>query len=198
MRNFVGAISLGVLAVMAIGGCAASQATRFYVLSGLQESPAATASAEPGSKLGVRVVRFPAYLQRTPIVTRGSRNQLRVAEFHRWAEPVDEGFARQLVENLHYLACAANIHAFPWHPSLKVGNVLIVDVQRFEQQPDGKVILSAFWRMIDDNGNELMPRQRVDVVVPTDGMGYEAVAGAMSKALGEFSKTVAAALRGRT
>jgi uncharacterized protein len=93
------------LCLMALGGCASTQAARFYVLSALPGGGTASpgAAAERGLAIGVGPVTLPKYLDRPQIVTFTSPYALNVAEFDRWAEPLESTFVRVLAENLALL-----------------------------------------------------------------------------------------------
>ena len=95
------------LALVTLGGlllgleACTSTPSRFYVLSSLSasETIAATAATQ-GPVIGVGPITLPKYLDRPQIVTRAGSNQLALAEFDRWAEPLQDNVARVLAENL--------------------------------------------------------------------------------------------------
>jgi len=96
-------------------GCAwRSAPTRFYVLAGVPRSTAAARSAEPGRgpTLGVGPVTLPGYLERANIVTRRGE-ELDVADFDRWGEPLSDSVPRAIAASLAMLLGTERIVIFP-------------------------------------------------------------------------------------
>ena len=78
--------------VMGVSGCATTQPTQFYLLSSLTK-PDVLAKSKGGISdlsLGIGPINLPKYLARPQIVTRASRNKLTLAEFHKWAEQLEQ------------------------------------------------------------------------------------------------------------
>ena len=99
-------ISLGFFPVV-LGGCVnlgkgTQQTTKFYVLHSLYSAQEDTQTPKVKSDLvvGVGPVQLPQYVNRPQIVTRTGRNELEVAPFARWGEPLEENYSRVLAENL--------------------------------------------------------------------------------------------------
>ena len=78
----------GLLCLLA--GCASSPPARFYLLTPLQDTASLPPQADNARQLtlGIDAVTLPEYLDRTEIVRQASTNQLDLAEFLRWAEPI--------------------------------------------------------------------------------------------------------------
>jgi hypothetical protein len=119
-----------------------------------------------------------------------------LAEFDRWAEPLKSGFSRVLAENLSTLLSTDRVLLYPWKSAERVDYRITVDVTRFDGAPGAPVSLVARWAAFGPDGTELFPPRGSTVIVPTKGSGYEALAGAMSEAIGDFSLEIASALRG--
>ncbi len=182
---------------MFLGGCARSQTTRFYVLTPAHR-PGEVPSEQPAGKqlvLGIGPIRFPEYLDRLQIVGRANGNRLTLAEFHRWAEPLESGFSRVLAENLSALLSTDRVLLFPWKSTERIDYRITVDVVRFDGGPGERISLVTRWAVFGPDGNELIPFRGSRVVVPMNGAGYESLIGAMSQAVGDFSLEIASALR---
>lgn len=178
--------------VALLGGCGRSAPTRFYVLTsslGSEQKASAQASAE---QLAIRIgpVEFPKYLDRPQMVSATSGNRLKVAEFDRWAEPLEESFTRVLTENLSNLLSTERIVLFPWKGGGPVDFWITVKVLRFDGTSRGEVLLIARWTILGPDENELTPPRRSRISVSTRGTGYEGVAVAMSEALGQLSREI--------
>jgi len=182
---------------MLLGGCARSQPTRFYVLTAAYRPDHAT-SEQPGGKqraLGVGPIRFPEYLDRPQITGRSSVNLLTLAEFDRWAEPLESGFSRVLAENLSVLLSTDRVLQFPWKSSEPIDFRITVNVVRFDGGPEKQVSLVTRWAVFGPEGNELVPLTGSRIVMPVKRAGYEALAIALSEAIGKLSQEIASALR---
>ncbi|PLW82991.1 hypothetical protein CWI75_06040 [Kineobactrum sediminis] len=103
--------SLGVLlGALLLAGCASSPSYNYYLLN----ARVADGVAGDGPALGIGPITIPEYLNRTSMVfTRGS-NQLRLADYDRWAEPLAEGIQRVLSLNLSAELGSHNIRPHPW------------------------------------------------------------------------------------
>ncbi|HTR44617.1 MAG TPA: ABC-type transport auxiliary lipoprotein family protein, partial [Thermodesulfovibrionales bacterium] len=75
------AIILGVILVM-LAGCAGSPPSTFYQLSSLGGQTQVTREGAPDQSLIIAIgpVRMPDYLDRSQIVTRSGKNELKLAE----------------------------------------------------------------------------------------------------------------------
>lgn len=181
--------------VSGVAGCSPiaigepSPPSRFYLLEALEAPADAASLASGGPTLGVGPVRVAEYLERPLIATRTGEHGLDLAEFDRWAEPLDDGVARVLASNLGALLGSERVRRHPWRDG-RLDVEVIVDVRRFDGPREGPVELVAHWRM----------RRAGDVVErttrlrePVEGGRYEDVVAAMSRALRELSREIARA-----
>ena len=188
--------ALGLLVVL-FGGCARSKPTRFYILTSSPRSELVQQEQASTGQLviGIGPVKFPEYLDRPQIVSRTSGNRLNLAEFDRWAEPLGESFARALTENLSSLLATERVVLYPWKGGGPVDYRITMEVIRFDGPPGGEVSLIARWNLLGPEGNELAAPRRSQITASTRQPGYEALAGAMSEAVGELSREIVAAIR---
>lgn len=178
-----------------LAGCGKSAPTHFYSLSA---SPSQTAEAPAGPclSLGIGPIDFPAYLDRSPIVTRLSQNQMHLADFDQWIEPLRENFQRILTENLASLVCAKPLVTYPWpaggHPDRQV----VIQVASFDGSLGEQARLKASWSVLDADGKPLTWRT-VEHHEAAAGPDYAALAAAQSRLVEKFAKDVAESLRGQ-
>ncbi len=188
--------TLGVLALL--GGCASTTPpTHFYVLSAPPASEVGQIEhrADPGPAVGVGPVALPAYLDRPELVTRSSHNELRLAEFDQWAEPLKDNFAEVLADNLAQLVPTERVAVFPWKRAARIDYQVIVDVTRFETQ-GGAGELRARWSLVAGaDRRELLSRQ-ARYRESVQGTGKAAEVAALNRALGKLSGDIAQALQG--
>jgi uncharacterized lipoprotein YmbA len=189
------AITLG-LCLTALGGCASTQAARFYVLSALPdgESAVPVAAAERGLTIGVGPVMLPKYLDRPQIVTYISPYALHVAEFDRWAEPLESNFVRVLAEHLALMIPTARVVAFPWPGSTAIDYQVTVEVSDFFGQLGGESALIARWSLFREDGQGALVSRRSRFSAPAGAPGYEAIVAAMSQTVADLSRDIAAAV----
>jgi hypothetical protein len=139
-------------------------------------------------------LRLPDYLDRPQIVTRSGRNEVHLAEFDRWAGSLDEDVTMVLVENIADLLPADGFFVTRWSPILEtqLHSLYWVEllVQRFEGTPGGSVELKAQWGLFSKDKRFILKRQ-ADITEPVNGAGYDALVGAMSKALEKLSRDIA-------
>ncbi len=177
-------------------GCAVTEPSRFYTLHSLSnsgaEQPLATGR---GLAIGITPIKLPEFLDRPQIVTRISQNQLRLANFDRWAEPLADNFARILAENLSILLSTDRIAVFPWTKSPPIDFQVAVDVTQFEGKLGGSVSLIARWIIFGEQDKKALLIRKSTISEPTDAQGYEALVSAQGRALARLSQKIAAAIK---
>ncbi len=89
-------------------------------------------------------------------MTRASRNQLDIADFDQWAEPLKDSIANVISENLSILIPTDNIAIFPWNRSTPFHYQLAVEVTRFEGNAGGDSLLIANWSILGENGRKVV------------------------------------------
>ena len=176
-------------------GCA-SKPPNYYVLHSLQsEAPdVKMPRAENDLTIGVGPIKIPEYLDRPQMATRSTPDSLQFAEFDKWAEPLDKNLASVLAENLSILLSTDRIVVFPWGGSMHVLYQVTVDVSQMEYTPDGKAVFVAGWSVFGNDGDKLIETSRTRIIVPVQSTGFEAVASAQSRAVGDMSREIAACI----
>ena len=172
---------------------------REYVLTALPQAPD-VASPPPGSAPGagpvvcVGPISLPGYLRRPQIVTREASNRIHASATSRWGEELGAGFARVLALNLSTLVPTDRIAAFPWPVRGTPDYSVAIEVERFEREPDGKVVLEARW-ILSDRLNDTVSVRRASLRERVDGDGFTTTVDAMSRSIGSLSRTIADAIR---
>ena len=189
------------LALVTLGGlllgleACTSLPSRFYILSSLSASDTiAATAAEQGPVIGVGPITLPKYLDRPQIVTRAGSNQLILAEFDRWAEPLQDNVARVLAENLSRLIPTDQVLLQAWPRSASLDYQVTMEVLQFEGWLGGESRLLALWSILD--GAELpLWSQRASLNTPVGGREYEAMVMAMNQLLEWLSRDLALAIQ---
>ena len=185
------------LVTILLGGCGRSQTTRFYVITPAHRPGDVLSEQSLGKQLvlGIGPIGFPEYLDRPQIAGRANGNRLTLAEFDRWAEPLESGFSRVLAENLSALLSTDRTLLFPWKSTERIDYRIMVNVTRFDGIPGDEVSLIARWTLLDPDENELAAPKRTRIAVPTLQAGYEGVVSAMSEAVAKLSLDIVVAIR---
>jgi uncharacterized protein len=187
---------LAAVTALPVGACVATRPTSFYTLSAMPERRTIPPRGR-GLKLGLGPVTLPPYLDRPDIVTREGPNQLRLAEFDRWAEPLEPLLARIMAADLHALLDAEDVIPVPLRRDVRLDRVVAIDVGRLDADPKGEVVFDARWWVYDGEEEELLTSGRSLITEqgapPPD---YDAIVAAMSRAVAAAAKDIATAVRG--
>jgi uncharacterized lipoprotein YmbA len=186
-----GAFAVAALVVlgMLVTSCA-SKPSHFYTL----ESVATAGDGAPASyAVLVGPVTIPGSVDRPEMVVQVAPNQVELLEFDRWAAPLADSIARAVAGDLTKLLGTPRVATGPlgnFTPDYRV----TLDVQRFDAIPGEGVQLDTVWVVKPIAGGS--PRSgRTTSHEPARGAGYEALAGAYSRALALLSEDVATAIR---
>jgi uncharacterized lipoprotein YmbA len=196
---------LGLATSIGLAGCAVSDPTQYYTLgqaaagsavSRTSASPQGNA-VEPGTVgIGVGPVILPGYLARSQIVIRTGTDQVELSMFHRWAEPLEDGIARILAEEIGAQVPTERIVTFPWRGVVArtLQYQVVVAVLRFDGRRGGDITLDTRWRILGRDGNELVFR-RSTMIEATERSGYEPMVAAMARALSALGREIGAEIR---
>lgn len=174
-------------------GCASSPPARFYVL----DSPAATGpemkrSADEGClSIGIGPIKIPGYLDQPQIVTRIGPDEIKLAEFDRWAEPFKDNFTRVLAKDLSNLLCTKAIVVFPWRGGIPIDYRVEMEVLRLDGSLGGDVSLEAWWMVFSGDGKKMVLTRKSTFTEATDGKDYRSLVSAQSRAVAKLSQEIA-------
>jgi len=191
-------IVIGIL-LAAIYGCARSPSSRFYLLDSLV-NPAAGPEGKNFSdnrcvSIGIGPVEIPDYLDRPQIVTRVTPNEIKLAEYDRWAEPLKDNFTRVLAKNLSTLLCINEISFFPWRREIPKDYRIEVKVIRFDGSSGDQVVLEAWWTLLSGDGRTLLRSKRSNLSKVAGGRDYKSLVSAQSRILEKLSREIAEAIK---
>ncbi|MGI9569463.1 MAG: PqiC family protein [Desulfobulbia bacterium] len=182
------------LCLVILAGCGVTKPSRFYILTPVEDSSAATIIT-PGPALGVGPVTFPAYLERPEIAHRSGDNQLHYAASHRWAEPLKTTFIRTLAENLTVILPTDRTSIHPWPRSARLDYQVTVKVLRFDADAGGTVVLVSGWEVIRTEDGVVVERNRTTYTETAGTFDYPAIVAAQSRAVQQLSRDIAVTLR---
>jgi uncharacterized lipoprotein YmbA len=178
-------------AAAALSACTKTQPSRFYVLiSTLQQAPAAESAQT--SAVGIRLVSIPKFMDRPQITERVGEHEIQLAEFDRWAGPIDKNIAQALGENLSVLLPGAQVVVFPWKQSQQPESQVEVVIRRFDGKAGNNVVLEADWSIRHADGT-IRPASKT-FTRKTANAEYASLVAAMSELLADLSQEIAAGL----
>jgi uncharacterized lipoprotein YmbA len=179
--------------IMVCAGCASSPPVRYF---GLTPVTAPVADGSQPLVLGLGPVDIPDYLQRPQLVSRAAGNELRVDEFNRWAEPLDNAFRRTLAMNVDALVDGLVVVEFPAARLTRTDYRLVGRVSRFDAAADGRAVLEVQWALGRDDGKSLGAPRWSSYSVPIVAAGDPASqVAALNESVELFSRDIALALR---
>lgn len=189
-------VTIGV-SLMFLAGCAGTEHARFYTLHSVPdidiESQGAT--IDNGVAVGIGPVRIPMYLDRPQIVTSKGQNEIHLAEFDRWAEPLKHNVTRVLAENLSIQLSTNRIAVFPWKRSTEIDYRVAVEIIRFDVTADGESLLIARWTLSRGEEREVLLSRKSIIGKSVGAKDYKAIVSAMSGNLTDLSSEIAQAIK---
>jgi uncharacterized lipoprotein YmbA len=191
-------ISVACVFMLSFLGCGTSQPSHFYLLRALSPASASGLSETKQSSLsiGLGPVTFPEYLNRPQIVTKASAHEVELAEFHKWAEPLQDNAANVLQENLSALLSTDRILQYPWKRPSLLDYQLSLDVIQFDGTKSQEAVLKVRWALVGEDGETLLVEKTSYFTEPVGGLDYEDFVQAMSRTLDSLSKELADAIKG--
>lgn len=177
--------------IFLLSSCGTTPPSQHYLLSPADVSAATTSSRS--IILGIGPVSLPKYLKRPEIVSRSNPNQLGMAVFHRWGEPLQDNFSRVLAQNLARMVPAEQTVNYPWKRTAGVNYQVRVDVNQFEPVSPTEVVLDVRWEVTrkPEGGRLARGQQRYSEKSANDQVSQVA---ALSRTLERLSRDIATAI----
>lgn len=210
--RFLFTLRTGTLVWLAIflSGCIGGKASptpRFYLLSPIQLSPTQLSltqadkamipndTADFSLSIGFLGVEVSEYLARPQIVTRTGASELMLAEFDRWAEPLNGQLSHVIMENLSNLLADHRIRILSMRRSKKADYKLEIRIIRMDGKRGDALTLIARWSLIKAEGGEVARIKRTRITEPVLGSDYHALVDAHSQAVNKLSREIAEEVR---
>jgi uncharacterized protein len=194
-----GLIAIGFALVL--GGCTTfspqPDPSRFFTLSSQSQGEDSTEKRPiraPAISLGIGPVNLPAYLDRQEIVTRIAQNQVRLSEYDRWAEPLEEGVGRVVSQNVASILRAERITSYPWPPDRKPLYQVELEVLRFETNNAQEAQVAARWTLRHTGKKDLVRYRDTRLSRPIHERSTAGSVAALSEVLADLSRQIAQAI----
>lgn len=190
-RSLVQTIVIGALWLFSLSACSTSPQPRLYIIEPMVRST--HTQVDESLTVTVGPITLPGHLDHKGIMTHDQRYRVNLAEFDRWAEPLDDNIVRVMCENLSLLIPSEQVIAYPLHTALDVDYSVRIRIIEFGSNPDGQVVLKAAW-MIHDSADNPVNVSRTRFSTPRRGDDVVALVEAMSVAIEQLSRDIAAGL----
>jgi uncharacterized lipoprotein YmbA len=184
-----------VVLVVLQSGCSIGQASRpseFYVLSS-EPAPPVSGRSDPAAPLllGLGPLSMSDVFDRPQIVTRPDPNQVKLAEFDRWAGDLKRNLEQVLTRNLMSRLNTDSVVAFPWSSRTEPDFQVAVHFFRFDGEVGSIARVDGVWRLLDGaRGCELAARSFAYEEKPA-GSSYADFVAAMSRGVARLSQEIA-------
>jgi uncharacterized lipoprotein YmbA len=180
-------------AALCLAGCANTQASRFYTLKPMAGLEAQKSPGQLPSRVsvGIAPVEIPDYLDRPQIVTRDGDNELKLAEFDRWAGSLSENIGTVLAENLALLLGSDRVFVFPRLVAEKVDFAVALRVLRLDCVPGDKVRLKAQWGVSAVQKGDSRETHLASFTQRLNDNRYQTMTAAIDGTLAQLSREIA-------
>jgi uncharacterized protein len=179
----------------ALFGCTPAPPIDYYMLTPVGEQSLAPVPSGDLT-IGLQPIELADYLDRPEIVTRPQPTAVELADVHRWGERLDILIARVLAENLNVMAPASDVVLLPTPFVIEADRELLIEIGRFDMDDTGTVVLEARWQLVDSARGRTLASSRSRFTEDAGSTpSYEAIAIAMSRALGALSGEIAQQVR---
>jgi len=169
IRHF-SALALSTLVVF-LSSCSSNSElpleTNYYLLN---SQYLAKNSVNINKTVVVEVLELPAYLDQPQLVMQLNIHQLHYARFDVWAEPLQAGFTKALINDLNLNNNSIQFITDELKSNKKSGDKLIVRIDCFHPSTASKVVLSGvFWTENNERQNIIQQHFSFELLLNEDG-----------------------------
>ncbi len=178
------------LIVLLLSACGfkPSSTPSYYVLALPEYNNEKVETSKLGTRILVSTITIPAYLDRPEIALR-TGSDVEFSDFNRWAEDLDDGINRILIDSLNQDLKASNSIAFPINSVMPYDVRLSIDVLRFDGDLNSTVALEIVWILTDNEGQVVKNGHFIDET--NSGNDFNSFINAHSLLLNNFGKNIA-------
>lgn len=182
--------ALAILVVaLTLAGCGTSPPTHFFTLAPV--APSGRSATAPAFPIKVAAVHIPAVLDRRQMVRQTGTNILSISGQDWWGAPFGEMTRNVLARDLAERLPTGSV-ILPQSPAPPSASLLVVNVARFGEAPNGRVRLDASWTLMRGRPAKPVLRREVNLEDKATGHNAASQAAAMSKLLGQLADHIAA------
>jgi uncharacterized lipoprotein YmbA len=184
------------LAALLLTACINTPLPDYYVITPerVGSDSGVNAAVNPELALGIGPVTIPETVNRPNIVTPLDSNQVEVAEYHRWSEPLIENISRVVVTNIADRLSLSKLYAYPWLGN-PVDYQVRIDVLQMTGTPAESVSMQVRWQVLTGEKPRQLLLTRIteyDESISTEG--YSAMVSAYSRLVAALSDDISKAV----
>ncbi len=165
--------------------------TKYYLIDPVEHDVLNFISDKP---LAIEIidVHIPQYLERFQIATRIGENRLKFSESNQWGENLRKNLMRTLSRNLSRLLATQDIGT-PITRSLSSPDYrVLIYIEQFERDVDGKVKLSARWQISGSLTSDSLGIHHQEMAsLAIENNDYDQVVAQMRQLYGDLSSKIA-------
>lgn len=183
---------LPVLLLLAAGCTSSPQQPNYYLLSNATAESHRVASGQPSVTIALSRLKLASYLNQTALAFLQGSHQLVFANQHLWAERLQDGVQRVLVDDFNQLGAQRLIRADD--PAASHSDYqLQLQIDQFLPSDGGEVLLSGqYWLL---QGGQLQAQQAFDLRAPLLQDGYRHSVAVQRQLLGQLAAVLSGAVR---
>ncbi|MBL6766088.1 MAG: membrane integrity-associated transporter subunit PqiC [Verrucomicrobiae bacterium] len=191
------ALLAATLALLTLTGCVnldpAPDNARHFTLAATAVSGNAN---RPALAVAVMPVVIPDFLKRSNIIMRKSADELDISPFSRWAEPLENGIARVVAQNLTTLLNSRFIRTSDQRATRKDELQLNINVIEFTTSPTGEARVVIESKLIGPDGQSVVTASRTRLTTPpaAEPADTAKAVAALSDTLRQYAEQLAAVL----
>lgn len=183
------------IAGLVVTGCDSSPPSRFYTLSSVPPEARLSSLDSSPAPLVLGKLTMPSILDRPEIATRLTATRVEFSEVRRWAAPLEKLVRQILAEDLSERTVRSTL-ASNSATGPAAARVLTVEIDRFDADPAGKVMLDARWA-VTSTPQEVLTTSAKHTVLELQPKATDAddVASTMSEAVAVLADDILARSR---
>ena len=182
-------------AAFILTACSSSPNSSFYLLKAKASGSGENITVDFDQSIIVGPIALPDYLKREEIIFRSEAHQVTVAEYHRWAEPLDRRITTLIASNLSSRFGAEKVIDYYANFTSNPDITVRVRISEFGPTTSGEVELLATWEIASRNTREpALFSADISTSVASGAATADDVAAAvdaMNRALNELSDDIA-------
>ena len=174
-------------------GCSSSPKidTRYYLLNpDTHNAPSDNSQLNlQGAKQIVIVepITLATYLNQRGIVLLTDKHEVKVAHYHRWAEPLDENIHRYMLTVLSQSSSKFAFHAASKSTAQNAYLKLHISIDQFKGTSDGRALVAGDWQLNDTKENIRVAADSFSYEEPLTETGYTELVNRLASILDKAS-----------
>jgi len=108
------------------------------------------------SRVIISPVHIAKILQQEGIVSQTGENEVNIAQYHRWANPLDEAIAITLVKIINNKTQQYHIEKFAAQINQHASYILVLSIEKFDIRNDASVNISGGYSVLDRNRTSIV------------------------------------------